>query len=265
MITLDGKSLSYFGLSCEKQYNPLTPTFDLKSLHIPGAVGLYNFGTELKEKVFGFEVGAIERDKTLLQHKLSDFISFLLNEKGEPRPLKMVFDYDPDKYYTVALSEQINPERVLRTGKFKLQLTAHDPRAYSVAYADEITWGSTEITFLSHYKLGHTGSASTVQITTPTILDVLIDGLALKPVIEISGSASGLSLSVNGYTITLPTFSSASWIIDCEKYTVMKNGASAFSEVFLRDFILLPGSNQIQITGTGINVTMRIKARDKYN
>lgn len=264
MITLDGYSLKHFGLLCEKQTNPMTPNFENKTLSIPGRDGLYNFGSNIKERSLEFNLAAIDKDKNLLQQKLRTFASFLFDAYGKPREIKLIYSYEPDKYYMVKVSSEIDPDRVMRTGKFSLKFTAYNPYAYSVAYADEITWGSEIITFESHYLLGHEGSDGLTNITSPTLLNIFVDGLAIKPVIEITGNATNLALNTNGYSISVGTFNNTSWVIDCNDYTVKKDGVSAFNNVSLREFILLPGNNQVSITGTGLNISIRIKSRDKY-
>lgn len=263
MITLDGYKLSHFGLIGEKQTNPMTPNFSNKTLSVPGRDGLYNFGTEINEKPLTFNIVAIDKNSNLLQVKLREFARFLVDDYGKPREIKLAYDYEPDKYYLAMLSAPIDPDRAARVGKFTLSLTAYDPYAYSVVYADEIRWGSNVITFQSHYKLGHSGSDGVKTITAPTTLNIYTDGLANKPVIEIAGSATNLKLSTNGYEINLGTFTNTSWAIDCETYTVKKNGVNTFLANF-RDFILLKGNNQVQISGTGINISIHIKLRDKY-
>jgi predicted phage tail component-like protein len=264
MITLDGYKLSHFGLIGEKQTNPMTPNFSNKTLSVPGKDGLYNFGTEINEKTLTFNIVAIDKNSNFLQAKLREFARFLVDDYGMPREIKLMYDYEPDKYYLVMLSAPIDPDRVARMGKFTLILTAYDPYAYSAVYADEIRWGSDVITFQSHYKLGHPGSEGLKTITTPTTLNIFTDGFANKPVIEINGSATNLVMSTNGYTINLGTFTNTPWIIDCEAYTVKKNGVNTFLADF-RDFILLKGNNQVQISGSGINISIHIKLRDKYS
>ena len=263
MITLDGYKLSHFGLIGEKQTNPMTPNFSNKTLSVPGRDGLYNFGAEINERVLAFNIVAIDKNSNLLQNKLREFARFLVDDYGKPREIKLTYDYEPDKYYLVMLSAPIDPDRVARMGKFTLILTAYDPYAYSAVYADEITWGSDVITFQSQYKLGHSGSDGLKAITAPTTLNVYTDGLANKPVIEINGSATSLSISTNEYNITLPSFTNTTWVIDCKEYSVKRNGVNTFI-ANLRDFILLTGNNQIDISGSGINISIRIKLRDKY-
>lgn len=241
----------------------MTPNFIHKTQDIPG-VGIVNFGTEIKEKPFDFEISTKGTDKADLQHKLRTFISFLFDGFGKPRDIKLTYNYETDKFYTVKVASNIDPERALKIGKFNLKFIAYDPYAYSDIFADEITWGSEVLTFQSYYLLGHEGSVGMVSITSPRILDITVSGLAIKPIIEINGSASNLVLSANVHSISFDNFTNSNWNIDCAKYTVMKNGINSFGEVGLREFILMPGNNQIAITGSGIDIDIRIRYRDKY-
>ena len=265
MVTINGINIKEYGLICQPGHeHPLTAVIENKTLAIPGKVGLYYFGSEIREKTFTLPLVLIERNKTIKLHKLREFTSALFDEFGKPKDLELIFDYLPDVYYKVRCGNQIIPELLLNTGEFELPLTAYDPYGYSTVYADEVRWGSNDITFMSHYKLGHPGSDGVKMLTAPTTLSIHNDGLANKPVIEVSGSATNLIISANGYEINLGTFAGVSWSIDCNDYTVRKDGASTFL-ANLREFILLPGSNQIQISGNGIDISIHIKLRDKYN
>ena len=264
MITLDGHKLSEFGLFCEKQAHPMTPTIENKSLSIPGKDGLYNFGSEIRERTLGFTLATIDANKVLLQRKLRKFTAFLFDSFGKPREINLTFDYEPDKYYRTKLASEINPDRILRTGKFEINFTCYDPYAYSVFYADEICWGNEIITFEYDYLMGHEGTTGLIHLTQPRTLLATVDGLAVKPIIEVSGSANGLSLFTGNYVINFPNFSNAAWVIDCDKYTVLKNGVNGFNEAKLREFILTPGVNFIDMTASTIDISIQIKFRDKY-
>lgn len=264
MLTLDGIKLSEFGMILQTgQEHPMTPVIMNKTLSIPGKAGLYYFGTQIGERQIKLPLAFIDNNKVNNQIRIREFARFLTDIYGKPREIKLVFDNAPDMYYMVTLSEQIVLEKIYSTTAFVIPFVAYDPYAYSVVYADEITWGSKVITFQSHYKLGHIGSDGLKTVTGPTTLNIYTDGLAYKPTIEITGSATNLILSANGYTINLGTFNNTSWIINCDKYTVKKDGANTFI-VNLRDFILLPGNNRVSVTGTEINISIQIKSIDKY-
>lgn len=266
MITLDDTyRFEDFGLKALIEHqNPIIPEISPKTIKIPGVPGLQDFGVELGSKPFLITLDIIENDPIELQRKLTDFVAFLFDQYGQPRSIKAVLDYEPDKFFMIKVNSAVTPQRMISISQFALPFIAYDPLKYSTVYSNEITWGSEVLTFESHYLLGHEGTVGTVNVTEPQIIDVTVIGLAIKPIIEITGSATELVISANGYSITFPTFSDVSWIIDCEKYSVLKDGINAFNEVALRDFILLRGSNDISITGSEIDVDLRIKYRDKY-
>ncbi|MPW26264.1 hypothetical protein GC105_10740 [Alkalibaculum sp. M08DMB] len=267
MITLDDtyRFEEDFGLQALIEHqNPIIPEISPKTIKIPSVPGLQDFGVELGTKPFLITLDVIESDPIELQRKLTDFVAFLFDQYGQPRSIKAVLDYEPDKFFMIKVNSTVTPQRMISVSQFTLPFIAYDPLKYSTVYADEIMWGSEVLTFESHYLLGHEGTAGAVNITEPQIIDVTVVGLAVKPVIEITGSATSLVISANSYSITFPTFNNVSWIIDCEKYSVLKNSINAFDEVDLKDFILFRGINHVSITGSEIDVDLRIKYRDKY-
>lgn len=266
MITMnDSYRLGDFGLfPLQEHEHPMTPVIENKTLSIPRKAGLYYFGTEIGERRFSIPIGTVNMNRNELQRNLRKFVAFLFDQYGQPKGIKIVFDYEPDKYYTVKCDDPLLPSRLVHASEFELPFTAYDPFAHSNVYADEITWGNQTITFESHYLLGHEGSDGLVSVTSPTTLDIFVTGYAVKPIIEISGSATNLTVTNNGQSFSLPSFSNADWVIDCDRYTVSKNGQSAFGEVSLREFWLNEGSNAVQLTGNNIDIDIRIKFRDRW-
>jgi hypothetical protein len=126
-------------------------------------------------------------------------------------------------------------------------MIAHDPFAYSRVWSDEVTWGSEVITFEYDYFLGDENYSGSNKITYPQTLTLYNYGYAVKPVFIISGSASEFTVSANGKSFSLPTFSNADYEIDGELFTVKKNGSNAFGDLS-GDFIeVKTGSNDINV------------------
>lgn len=267
MITLDDKyKFKDFGLYVEEGHDhPVTPSFVRKVMHIPGRPGQWDFGTEIREKAFQIPLATQSRDRVELQRRLNNFVAFLFDEFGQPREFKLVYDYEPGKFYKVKVAESFSPERVRPFSRFILPLVANDPYKYSNVYADEVTWGSEEITFEYDYLLGHTNdfADNTINITNPRTVNITVSGLAVQPIIYIEGSANNLTLSANGHSFSLPNFTFEKWEIDFNRYVVFRNGQETMEEIW--DFYLMPGNNQIQVTGNNIDIELSVKFRDKYN
>lgn len=265
MITLDGKRLEDFGYRASiEHYHEAIPNLRRKTIAIPGRPGAWDFGSDLESKPFNIPIRAISDSSLSLQRLQNDLVAFLMDDFGNPRPIKMVFDYEPDKFYTVKIDGSIAPTLRSHIIRHKtLPFIAHDPFKYSILNADEVVWGSEIVTFQWHYLLGHEGTSGGATLNGPDTINITVEGLAVQPVFEIDGTASNLKIECEGYSFTLPNFINETWIIDFEKYVVFRNGQETMIEI--RDFYLMPGSNEIEVTGSNIDIDLRIKFRDKYN
>ena len=87
--------------------------------------------------------------------------------------------------------------------------------------------------------------------------------MAVQPNLIIEGTANNLKVECGDYSFALPNFINGKWEIDFKRYVVFRNGQETMIEI--RDFYLMPGSNEIKVTGNNINIDLRIKFRDKYN
>lgn len=266
MIIIDGKNISEFGFDVESGHDdPLTPTFEHKLLHIPGRAGAWNFGSEIKERLFSFNLKIHERFHDRMQQAFNELVAFLFDEYGQPRLVKIVREYEPDKFIMAKVAVQLTPDRMTDEGALVLPFIAEDPYKYSRALADEVVWGSREITFQWNYLMGHKGAGDStgVKITANKTIQVDVAGLAIQPVFEIEGTASNLRIECGKYSFQLPNFSNLNWIIDFEKYVVYRDGTETMID--MNKFYLLPGTNAIRVTGSGLSIDMRIKYRDRFN
>lgn len=267
MITLDDKyRFEDFGFICEPGYDdPLTPSFTRKTYSIPGREDVIPFGTEIKEKEFSYPLRIMERFHMEMQRKFEKFTDFFFDQYGNPRKIKMVRDYDPSKFYYVELAKQINPDRLPEDGKFLLPLVAYDPRPYSIVKStDELKWGD-DIPWYSDIPLGFEPSQYTITSSQVIKVDNL-GKLVVRPIIEISGNANDLALTINGERFVLGTFANSTFLIDAQRYTSMKNGSNFLFQMQgnLEKLELLPGANAIGINGSNLNINIAIKFRAKY-
>jgi len=263
MITMDDQyRFEDFGLICEVGHkHPLTPNMERKTLAIPGKVGLWDFGTEIREKPLAIPLGIIDMNRMYLQRKLNDFVAFLFDPYGQPREIKIVYDYDPDKYYLVKCTVLISPEDMISARKFILPFIADFPRKQAIAENHEIHWDSETVTFDDSYSMD-TVYVDDVLVTSPQIVETTVNGYALSPTILISGSGQNVILKANGKSMSLGNFANSTFEIRGYDFTITKDG----SEVFIvGEFLtLLPGMNSVEILGTNINFNLSIRIRDQY-
>jgi predicted phage tail component-like protein len=275
VITLDGLPLSTWGLKHVNSHaHPSSPEIREKTLAIPGRAGKWNFGADWDSREFNFPLVIIEQNKNEIQRKLRTFVAFLLDSVGKPRDIKMMFDYEPEKYYIVRYSGQISPERLFSLGQFELRLVANDPYAYadSTAYSDnpkKVAWNTNgmAVTLTNHS-----------QFETP--VQIRIRGAVLNP--KVTNLNTYRSIQVNEqFTTTLGDL-----VIDSHNYTVrrVKNEQDIYflsgtypaktSESltttnllssYVGDFIFLTsGENTLYFEGTNINTNIYFDWKHRF-
>lgn len=265
MIRLNNIPIEELGLYTRPgDIHPLSPDVKTDTVKIPGNHGSIPMQSRIDDRKHDIPLAILEDRMNEAQFIARKFVQMLFDGFGIPKTLKLTYNYEPDKFYYVKLDDGISPDRFIGFSDFVCNFISHDPFAYSTVTSDEITWGSRVITFEYHYLLGHEGGGGAQKITAPETINVEVEGLAVRPIIEIEGSARSLTITNGKYRIVLPEFNNASWSIDCDKYTVAKDGKNEFGLVDLRDFYLLPGNNAVDISGTGIDVEITIKYRDKF-
>lgn len=262
-IKLDGYSEDYFGLVFLKDhYHPLSPEMRNKTMSIPGMSGEWDFGSEWGSRPFNLPFSIIEYDRNERQRKLRAFVAFLLDSKGKPREVKLSFDYEPDKYYTVKLATKIDIQRLLSTSDFTIPFVAHKPEAKFIAPTDEITMGS-DVPVMSDITIG---AQYEFKVTSNRTITVINDGyLSVRPTILISGYAGSLSMTINGETFTFSTINSPIEI-NAEKYTVKVNGVSTLSAMTgdISKLLLSPGENDIVLSGTNLSIDLTFRFNHQY-
>ncbi|PGU31405.1 phage tail protein, partial [Bacillus cereus] len=177
---------------------------------------------------------------------------------------KLTFDYEPDKYYKVRYSGSLDTTRFKTMTNLVIPLTAFDPHAYSVIdTSDDVLWGD-DIPFLSDIPLG-IGDYQ-YSVTSPSYLRVEnLGSLVVRPIIEITGSASSMTLNANGKNFSVGGFpEGTTLLIDSTHYVVMKDGQNYIHKM-TGDFLeLMPGANTVGVGGTNLNINITFKFRAKY-
>lgn len=263
-IYLDDRNIKEFGLYLLQNHTHPIPNTRDNTIELPGLNGLRDMGSTLGPRQFMLPIGIVpQKNKYDLQHSIRQFTRFLLDVYGKPRNIKLVFGYEPDKYYTVKYSGSISPERLITMGVLDLPFIAYDPAAYFLYSANEVNW-DTDIPILS--DISWISGVKDVNITGNQTIELVNDGsVVVRPKFIINGSANTLTFSMNGKSFSLPSFSNVTYEINGENFTVFKNGVNNFSDKIGKDWLeLLPGINSLTITGTGLNINLTVDYRNKY-
>jgi len=264
VIILDNKPLSDFNIIAAKGHsNPSSANFSEDTIKIPDNMGVYYVKSQNGVKQFRFPLIAIGDNNTDAQKIMRLFNDFFHDDYMQKRLVKMAFEYEAQKYYDVRLSEPTDASRKFGIGEFDLIVTSHDGYSNNTSINTDVVWGSEEITFESDYGLDYT-FIEDEQITAPITLETTVDGYAIRPTFLINGSGDNVTFSVNGKSFSLDNFSNSDWVLDGKKRTVTLNSANGYDKKTSGWIDLLPGQNNLQITGENMNFTLTVEHRDKY-
>lgn len=243
--------------------NPSTPEIEEKAISIPGRPGRISFGTEIGVRQFKIPLMLIEKSEFERQQRRNNFVAFLFDAYRQPRTFKLIFDYEPDKFYWVKVGSQLTPEMLYQMDQFELTLIANDPNKYFLIDADEIRMGS-HIPVRSHVR----PAMHSFSITDNQTIKLINDGsLAIRPRISISGTATklaignlqtGQSFSMNNITSDKPV------IVEGERYLVTEGGVDTFSKLTGKFLDLLPGENRLPVVGENMNLTISFKYKFQF-
>lgn len=242
---------------------PALPSVTNTSETVPGRHGAVDFGGWLEPRVFVIRCMFQRQSYPDLKTAIRKLNRLLIDEFGKMRTFRLRFGDDPDVYYNVRLTSEIPVERVAGLGIFEMEFTAFDPFGYTTATIDEVLWGSETVYFTAAYPMG-LGDSGPKTVTDPITLSRYVDGLSVRPIITIDGTASSITLTCNGKSISFGAFTDASIVIDCEKYRVTKDGVSAFKSMTGDFFTLKTGENVVDITGTNLNVIINVTYQNKF-
>ena len=233
------------------QHHPLTAEIQLNTMSIPGMDGEWDFGSDLKPIPFNLSFRKIEMDKHEMQRKLKEFAVFLCDSYGKPRPVKLTYDYEPDRYYEVKLSKMLNPDRMANVTDIEVPFIAHKPHAQFIVPSNKISWDS-DVPFYSDILWGM--DQTEYKIISPQTINVVYSGTkAIRAGFKLQGTGSNVKVSANGKTMTFGNMNSTTYEVDGETYTIKKNGVdSLVSTEFIE---LIHGENKISISGSSLNLT----------
>lgn len=268
MITIDNgteiKRFSDFNMLVASGHNaPILPDYSHQSISIPKQSGAIKTGEKVATIAFSLPLVIHDSDWSSRQESYNKLKSFLFNDLKESIPLKVIFDFEADKYYKLHCNGISMPDKKMHHDKIEISFIGYDSNKYSIVQNDEIVWGSEVITFESHaYTLGHENASAEFVILNNRTINVDVIGLALQPIIVITGSATDLVIENNDKYIEVGTFFNAMWKIDTEKYIAYLNGKEKILK--MNKFMLLKGMNQILFSGTNMDLKVTIRFRDRW-
>lgn len=133
IIYMDDRPHTDFGLTLTHgQVTQMMPPVKRRTKEIVGRNGSYHSGSDLGARTFSFPfIFAHEATQEALESRITAFADFLTDDRGRPRKIKLNLSAQPNRFYTVEVSDAIDMTKQLELGEFTLKLVADDPHAYS--------------------------------------------------------------------------------------------------------------------------------------
>lgn len=174
------------------------------------------------------------------------------------------------------------------TGSYTIVL--NDPYKYTKSDATSVTWGSEIITFQANYLLGNTGSGAvnmavlfeggaywgsdiitfqhqgylmgdTGKEAQPFEIYPTVEGLKVKPMIELVGMGRSVKIRTRSDTIDLGDFDNSTIEIDTQTFNITKNGKPMIRP--MNDFYLYP-AEPLYVSGRDGDFRLTIKYSNRY-
>ena len=239
-ITFKDTHSSEFGVIIHTNANPMLPKLRVSEISIPSKSSTYKFTDGYEDRTIRLVFKIIDKNFIEKRNRIRSIAQWLTG-KG-----KLIFDYEPEKYYKAEVFSGITP--------------TIDP-----------TVDTFEVTFLCEpFALAeYENVVAKDNITTTDTLTAINNGTyESNPMIEITGTAESITIASSGGSFAISTID-AKTIIDCENmlcYTVDGLGQKANKLIdFTGAFIKLePGMTNVDISGVNLNVSVTIKNRDTY-
>lgn len=262
-VWIDNTELQALGLTVTLDSSePMLPQFRTNTMTVPGRHGAYDFGAYMDVRQFDLNCVFKRQSYTDLKAQIRQFVRLFVDDYGQPKTVKLRFGDEPDKYYDVKASGGVPVERLANLGFFTLPLIAHDPMAKFIVPSNDIIMDS-DVPILSDI-LWDTG-INNRRITSPTVFEIINNGTTSVPFsFQLQGSGNDVTLYANGRTFSLGSFINANLEVDGESFLVKFNGTNDLTRTS-GDFLeLLPGVNEVEVSGTNISLTISESLTYKY-
>lgn len=247
--------IAEIGFALTERSLPVLPETEDNTVKLAGNDGVIDFGSTFGPRVINVTLYCFADD----YHAALAQLAGMMSVHGPQ--IYVEFADIPGKRYPVVYSGTLS---VQGTGSrtIDLPLKMNDPWPQSLRDTSVIEYGQG-----LEYGQGYVYSDYSQFFSEPGAMVVRNEGtLPQRPVIKIAGAFTNLTLSDGVNTLTLTGTSAASdvWIIDCEKYSVKKNGVNAFAASNGVFFTLNPGNTTFTVGGADIALSLAFVFRYKY-
>lgn len=256
-----------FDLICRSVKRPLIPSLRPKTVNIYGKSGVIDYdNNDYNTRQIIMHLAYIGKNYIDLRSKARDIASWLSLGKWA----RLIINDEPDKYYLAKIVNEIDLETLKRLGEADIVFECQ-PFAYRVFdTGEDLTWeeanfpwvvADTPWTMSDAYTFTATGLKTFTFYNPGTKIIDISSPQGSKNQIKINGSWTTLNISLNGKTLDYIEAGTGELVIDNVEMEVKLNGTNKLSVIDgdIDSFLpILPSENIMQVSGTGLNITVTI-------
>lgn len=256
---------SEYELYVRSDNRTITPSPRRKSIIIPekhGTIDFYNNTYDVRN--ITMHLSLVKKTMEDLRQQARDIAEWLTKDGI------LIFDDEPDKAYRAKVYHNIDIEEIGAYGKSKVTFTCQ-PFAYMVVdTGEDLTWDEADFPWITDipwsmvddYRFKTTLNRS-FTFNNPGTKEIdFRSPQGSKFNIIITGSWATLTLTLNNKQLSYnQAVNNGTVIIDNVEMEVDYNGVNKLNVVSgdLATFLeVLPGNNTLNVTGTGLNITVTI-------
>lgn len=262
----NGIKSSKFNLVCKSVSRPMLPTIRPRTVQIYGKSGVIDYGGgDYNTRQITMHIAYIGKNYTELRHRAREIAAWLTSKQWA----RLIINDEPDKYYLARVINGINLDAMQRLGQADITFECQ-PFAYMcTSTGSDPTWDEADFPWITDipwnmvqsYQFSATGTTNYTFEHPGTQEIGCYSPQGSKFDIIVSGSWTTLELTLNGKTLEYTESGSGLLVIDNVDMEVKLDGANKLSKLDgdVDSFLsVVPGENTIEISGTGLNVTVTI-------
>ncbi len=267
-LTFNGKhSYHDFGLRMHSKNRPILPEPYIAVEEVPGRDDVYDYSAvnpdkreKYKPRPHDIDFGIIESDPRILRiraHKIAAWLAC-----GEKQ---LIYDDETAVFYLGKVVNRLDLETQVTALKMFTVSFRTRPFAFSRVKSNEAIQYGQGLQYGYGYKYGMVPTIFTVAGNTA--YSIYNPGWFVKPIIRVNGSFTNITFAANGRSFTYHTPTVGALVeFDCENLKAIKDGSINVLNNVTGDNRLefANGDNLLQVSGTGLNLTLTLEFRYLY-
>ncbi|MDF2591402.1 MAG: phage tail component [Clostridia bacterium] len=261
-----GTASMIFKLVCMSIKRPMLAAIRPKSKEIYGKSGIIDYGeNDYSPKPIIMHIAYKGESYAELRRRAREIAAWLSSEQWE----KLIINDEPDKYYLARVIGGVDLDTFKKTGQADITFECQ-PFAYMVIDTDaDLTWGEANFPWGTDIPWGMS-NAYTFSATANTSFEFENPGTkeidnsspqGSKFNVVITGTWTTLSISLNGKTLGYVGAGTGTLVINNIDMEATLDGLNDLDNIDgdIDSFLsIIPGQNSINVSGTGLNITVQI-------